>query len=211
MKKLNVINDFSEVFELKFNYILDIGSGNGDALNEINNVLKVPNKNIHTFEPNEKLYNQINEKYPDFNNNKLAVFNNRGKAHFNLVSNHDGISSLYYRDVYANVHPATSVEVDTTTGEYIIDTVINAKTKNKNTIALIDACGVSYEILNSFNDKISNISFIVVSTEKEEFYKGQKLDNEVRNYLVDKGFIYIHQYSDYPNEFVSFYINNNLI
>lgn len=213
MRKVNVIKDLIDVFEIKVDNILDIGSGNGNVSDLICNELNIKKNKVYTYEPNEKLYNEINENHPEFNNNKKAVFINEGKAHFNLVNNHDGISSLYFREVFKSQHPSTSIEVETTTGENIINEIKNSnkRKKNFNFLALIDACGVSYEIINSFGDSLNDIAFLCVATESEEMYAGQKQNDAVKNLLVDKGFIFIHSFSEYPNENTSFFLNNKFL
>jgi FkbM family methyltransferase len=52
----------------------------------------------------------------------------------------------------------------------------------------MDVQGAAFEVLQSLGNDIRNVKYIIVELENHEIYKGEKLFNEVDNYLLNNGF-----------------------
>jgi FkbM family methyltransferase len=183
---------------IKPNIILEIGSRDGDDANILKEEFSIKNSNVWVVEPNPKQQQKIKKKYPEFNLIKEAVFNENKVLTFNAVNTEDliGVSSLLERrdNLYNNID-CDKINVQTIKGEEIIK-IINSEID----LCKIDVEGVTYEVLLSFDDSILQIKSMHLENEHLEVWKNQKLYDDVKKYLISKGFTEI--YFEYVNNVV---------
>jgi FkbM family methyltransferase len=185
----------------KIDNILHIGACLGE---EISFYKRLQPKKIYWFEPNPKLFKQLNENVTkqDFTSIVFpyAVSSKKGIAEFNIIENetktNPGCSSLQNLKIHAELYEDIT-KVDTCTVETInIDEFLleNNLELNFDLISL-DTQGHDFNILSS-SELIFNAKAIVIETAKVELYEGQKVDTEIDALLESKGY-----YKNYYHEF----------
>jgi len=190
--------------------IFDIGSRDGNDAKYLADSLSA--KNVFTFEANPDCYALIENSYPDFKNIYGAISNYKGSASFNMVVSSDweavGTSSLKDRndDWYSDKARKIIVPVNT-----IKNFMEDQGVTEMIDLVKIDTEGCSFEVLEGFGDKISNVKLFHVENETFEYWEGQKLANEVGELLSKKGFVPIHSYNFGVNSVDEVWINGNLI
>jgi len=78
----------------------------------------------------------------------------------------------------------------------------------------IDVEGATYEILNGMSEMLDTIKIMHIETESYPFFKGQKLHDEVADYLTNKDFTMVDMTSVNINngqQYDSVWINNKFI
>jgi FkbM family methyltransferase len=185
---LNVLQQVVHLFPYDKN-IIEIGSMNGNDAHFLAENLKVNNSNVSIVEANPNFAKQIRNSYPDYDVHEFAVSSKDGKVYFNSAKDEDdGRSSIYDRDIYQNDN-FEKIEVESITGLSFLK-----KENIDNVFALkLDVEGASYEVLQSFGDKIESIFGIQVETERAQVWDDQKTKNEVFRYLSERGFELIWQ------------------
>lgn len=173
--------------------VLEIGSRDGNDAKYLSEQFNIQDSEVYLVEPNPLMVKTISENYPKYKLYDVAISNEEGLLKFNQVvsSNldHVGVSSLLGRnDGFYQTYNTVVIDVNSITGENLlnqIDKVID--------ICKIDVEGLSYEVLESFSDKINLINTIHIETERYEIWKGQKTHDDVANLLKEKGYECVYQ------------------
>jgi FkbM family methyltransferase len=197
----NIILELNET--KKIDNILHIGACLGE---EISFYQRLQPKKIYWFEPNPKLFEQLNKNVTkqDFTSIVFpyAVSSKKGTAEFNIIENetktNPGCSSLQNLKIHAELYQDIT-KVDTCIVNTInIDEFLSENNLESNfDLISLDTQGHDFEILSS-SELIFNAKVIVIETAKVELYEGQKVDTEIDALLESKGY-----YKNYYHSFHS--------
>ena len=197
----NIILELNET--KKIDNILHIGACLGE---EISFYQRLQPKKIYWFEPNPKLFEQLNKNVTkqDFTSIVFpyAVSSKKGTAEFNIIENetktNPGCSSLQNLKIHAELYQNIT-KVDTCIVNTInIDEFLSENNLESNfDLISLDTQGHDFEILSS-SELIFNAKVIVIETAKVELYEGQKVDTEIDALLESKGY-----YKNYYHSFHS--------
>jgi FkbM family methyltransferase len=195
---VNYIHLIKEKTNIEPKTVLEIGSRDADDANILREGFKIDEAKVWVVEPNPKQQVKISEKYPNFNLIKEAIFNEEKTLTFNAVNAYDliGVSSLLERNdrLYDRVD-SEKIMVNTILGSRLLQNI-----NEEIDLCKIDVEGATYEVLVSFGDDISKIKSMHLENEHKEVWEGQKLYDEVKEYLISKGFTEI--YFQYVNNVV---------
>lgn len=192
--------------------VLEIGSRDGHDACCMMAEANANEQDVYVVEPNPTQANYIKKTYPKYNLIEKAIFNVKGKLTFNQVIHNDlgfvGVSSLldrndnFYGDVGYN-----KIEVDVITGEELLSFLPDID------LCKIDVEGATYEVLESFGDKISQIKSFHLENEHKEVWKNQKLYDDVAKLLEQKGYTLLDfsYVSDYKLQSDSIWILSSLV
>lgn len=138
-----------------------------------------PQARVVAVEANELVWKEnYTDKIEYFN---AGVFNETTRLKFHLNERKLGISS--FRDRGAK-YGSQVVYIDTITA----DAFCRRHNIDEIDVLKLDVEGCSYEVLESFGDKLKNIKVMHIETETEKYFKGQFLEEKVFNFLLDNGF-----------------------
>jgi FkbM family methyltransferase len=195
---VNYIHLIKEKTNIEPKTVLEIGSRDADDANILREGFQIDEAKVWVVEPNPKQQVKISEKYPNFNLIKEAIFNEEKTLTFNAVNAYDliGVSSLLERNdrLYDRVD-SEKIMVNTILGSRLLQNI-----NEEIDLCKIDVEGATYEVLVSFGDDISKIKSMHLENEHKEVWEGQKLYDEVKEYLISKGFTEI--YFQYVNNVV---------
>ena len=188
---VNYYNLITEFTTITPKTILEIGSMDGNDANKLKELFLLNDNDVWVIEPSSTQQDVIKLKYPNFNLITEAIFNEKGVKSFNQINGHDaGTSSLYDRiDSWYELQGKGLVKrmVNTITG-YELLTIINKDVE----ICKLDVEGLTYEVLNSFDDKISNIYSFHIESEHREVWKNQYLYDDVKKLLESNNYKQIY-------------------
>lgn len=208
---VNYINLIKEKTNIVPKTILEIGSRDADDANILREGFNISESKVWIVEPNPKQQIKISDKYPKFNLIKEAIFNEEKTLTFNAVNSHDliGVSSLLDRnDRLYDMIDSEKIMVNTILGSRLLHNI-----NEEIDLCKIDVEGATYEVLVSFGDDISKIKSMHLENEHKEVWKGQKLYDEVKTFLITKGFTEI--YFQYVNNVVlqsdTIWVQTNLL
>lgn len=187
---LNYIYTIKEKTNIEPKTILEIGSRDADDANILKEGFQIEAKKVWVVEPNPKQQAKIFEKYPNFNLIKEAIFNEEKTLTFNAVNTYDliGVSSLFQRNdrLYDKID-SEKILVNTILGSRLLKNI-----NEEIDLCKIDVEGATYEVLVSFGDDICKIKSMHLENEHKEVWEGQKLYDEVKDYLISKGFTEVY-------------------
>lgn len=176
---------------IKVKKILEIGSRDGNDANFMKNIFNVNDKNVWVVEPNPIKIMEIKQRYPNFNLIEFAISNEEGEHQFNQVigdSISSGTSSLIDRaDDWYEKSKTNKIIVNTIKGEKLMGIVGGEIDTCK-----VDVEGLTFEVLESFEDKLKNIKSLHIECEHREVWKNQKLYNDVKEFLIKKDFVEVY-------------------
>ena len=184
------MNEYKQVIEEKTiinpKTILEIGSRDGHDSNSLKNFFAIKDENVWVVEPNPNQVAKIKQDYPRFNIVNKAIFNENKEIEFNCVEDENfiGISSLFDRvDNFYNNVKTKKIMVESITGVQLMN-LVNTEID----LCKIDVEGLTYEVIESFKDKINLIKTIHVECEHIEIWKNQKLFFDIHKLLTDNNF-----------------------
>lgn len=183
------MNNYARLIRQKTNIdpkvILEIGSRDGHDSETLRSIFDIQNANVYVVEPNPNQQLYIKKKFPNFNVMPFAIYNQPGTIKFNRVNDPGliGISSLLNRadNIYQQID-SDVIEVEAITGEKLIQ-MLNIEVD----LCKIDVEGATYEVIESFAEK-NTIKSMHLECEHREIWNGQKLYDDVRLLLTEKGY-----------------------
>jgi len=193
---------------LRSGVVLEIGSRDAKDAMLIAKILGVSSKNIHVVEPNPDLHSLIKNTYPGINLHTCAINNKEGLSNFNKIISDNlnvvGQSSLLDRtdDAYST----TKTEVITV--ECIKGSTLLKKINKPVTACKIDVEGLTYEVLESFGESINQIESFHLETENIEFWKDQKLEDDLFKFMIEKNYRLIFKDCPYATQCDSVWVKN---
>jgi FkbM family methyltransferase len=187
--------NYSNLIKTKTNIlpktILEIGSMHGHDANILKNEFNLKDFDVWVVEPNPFQQDKIAKDYPNFNLVKNPIFDKNQEHEFYQVLGDDaGTSSLFDRvDSWYECqgNGLKKIKVNTITGIELLES-INKKIE----LCKLDVEGLSYNVLNSFGDKINDIISFHIECEHKEVWKDQKLYLEVKEFMENKNYEQIY-------------------
>lgn len=174
---LNIISNFFSDFEIK--NIMEIGSLNGNDSRLYKS--RYPNANVYCIEglkENFDLYIKNDTEIIPINT-IVADFDGTITFHKKDIN---GIHSIYNRgNDYGTeiLNNQTCKTFDTICNEYNIPNI---------DIIKIDVEGATFDVLVGMKERIKDIKIMHIETESAPFFEGQKLHDEVADYLSNNDF-----------------------
>jgi len=195
--------------ELPFTPItfMEIGSRDGHDTKKVADYWNLNPKDCYIIEAYPALCDRIKEEYPEFNTFGFAASNKIGTVQFNAVpltaADHNiGISSVLECVAYEIESEKISVKANT------ISNFLNTLGLAGIDLVKIDVEGFTQEVLYGFGNKLKNIKAIQVETEKSEMWKGQKIHDDIVEFMESKGFTLLSKYDAWGNQYDCLFINN---
>lgn len=191
--------------------VLEIGSRDGKDANYYKEQFNLLPTDIHIVEPNPIMYDEISKNYPNTVRWQYAIDVENGIKEFNQVIGGGyrkiGVSSLFDRiDDFYTKHETNKILVETRTGYVILDCI-----GEDIDICKIDVEGMSYQVLVSMDNLISKIKTLHIEAELRELWKGQKLYDDVHDFLINNNFELVwNEKVCYGLQMDSIWINKNL-
>jgi FkbM family methyltransferase len=190
--------------------IFEIGSRDGKDAKFLSDNLN--SEFVYTFEANPDCHSLIQETYPQFNNIYGAISNYQGESTFNMVVSSDweavGTSSLKNRNDNWYEDKSKKINVPVNTIENFIE---DQGISEMIDLVKIDTEGCSFEVLDGFGKKINHVKLFHIENETFAYWEGQRLANEVGEFLNKKGFLLIHSYNFGENSVDEVWINGNIV
>ena len=190
IKYANIVANITTLRDQAQN-ILEIGSRDGHDAEKLRKAFKINSKRVYLVEANPDQIPKIEKNYPNVNVFNFAISNHKGEATFNKVlsSEHEiriGTSSLMDRPkFYAD--KVEMIKVPTFTGKDLLDKIHEEEID----LCKIDVEGHTFEVLEGFGDDLQRIKTMHIECEHVQKWKGQKIYEENRSFLENKGFTQI--------------------
>ena len=203
----NEINQLTT--ELPFTPVtfMEIGSRDGHDTKAVADYWNLAPDNCYIIEAYPALCNRIKAQYPEFNTFGFAASDKLGTVEFNAVplTDHDnniGISSILECTAYDV--PSDKITVPTNTISNFLGEIGLLGVD----LIKIDVEGFTQEVLNGFGDKLQNIKALQIETEKSEMWKGQKIHDDIVEFMESKDFTLLNKYDAWGNQYDCLFINN---
>lgn len=174
----------------KYRTILDIGAHKGQFTKLINKIYN--GIEIHSFEPQKRIFNNYLRKYNYGTTNKINFYNfaigdKEDKIKMNISNKSDSSSLKKINELQHQIFPGT---------EFSEIQIVNIKNLDdiffsnllKPLLLKVDVQGYELEILKSLKNNIQKIDEILIEVSFEELYEGQALEKEIDAYLSDYNF-----------------------
>lgn len=197
--------------KLKPKTILEIGALDGEYTHELREAFSISKDDTFLVEPNPELRENLLHIAKPSNIFSVAVSNIRGKLTLNRVvsteKNKIGCSSLKRRvDSWGSNLDYLPVMVDVITGADLMKTI-----SQQIDLCIIDVEGLAFEVLESFQELLSDINSILIECEHSAIFENQRLFSEVHTFLVNSGFQMMSFRYSYKNQSDSVWIRSEYI
>jgi len=164
--------------------IIEIGSRDGHDAKSLANSFQLSDSSCYIFEPNPDSATNILRDYPNMNLYNNAVSDISGVANFCIEKENTGASSLLER-TEGNKNDIISVDC------VRMDEFIESTGLQTIDIAKIDVEGAALNVLKSFGNHLDKLQSLQIELEHKEFWKGQSLYQEVKEWLNAHGYVEI--------------------
>ena len=190
-------NIFSVLKGLNLQTAIDVGAHKGEFLSYLLKLNSI--KNIHAFEPQKKIFNELEQK---FLSNDLIILNNFAisdesgfkNIKINELTSTSTFSEISANSIWAKLKNAILFSKNSIVGNYEVQTIkldnyIKEKKINNIDLLKIDTEGHELNVLKgsekSFDDKI--IKYILIEVNLTKMYKNYKIE-DVENFLQRKNY-----------------------
>ena len=186
----NYIKVLKEKTTIEPKVLFEAGSKTGDDAEFLAKQLGVPDSGVYVCEPHSEFYKKILEKYPQHTVMNIALFNEEGELEFNEANNlDDGRSSLMGKDIYQKDFSIIKVKakrMDNLMEELGLETVDVFK---------LDVEGASYEVLESFGERIDDLKSIQIEAEYDEVWENQKTWGVIVDFMMTNDFVLLWEHN----------------
>ena len=201
---LDVNIHHKRIAEFLINYnietVIDIGSHKGEFLETLSKSISF--NNAFTFEPQEKIFKILLQKFPDtnkFHHNNVAVSDTIGKKKIN-ISNLSYTSTLSiennkskYLKIKSFLSNDTKQEKDSYDVETVtLDTYFKEKNLN-NSLLKIDVEGHELNVLEGSKNIIKKIKYVIIERQYFKSYK-DNFPEECDKFLIENSFILVKKF-----------------
>ena len=188
---INYYNNIIGKTTISAKKILEIGSRDGNDAYKLMTKFGLNNEDVWVVEPKPNQIKIIENNYPNFNIIPNAIFNEETEHDFYQVvssnPNDVGTSSLINRNDDWYESKTNLIKVKTITGKQLLDKIVYNVD-----ICKLDVEGLTLEVLISFGDDLSKIKSFHLECEHREVWNGQKLYNDVSEFLIKNGYTQIY-------------------
>ena len=177
---------------LDFNNLIDIGTHKGEFLESFLKIKKI--KRFYCFEPQKKIYDNLNKKFKRFNKIKLYnyalgdICSNR-KIKINNLTSTSTLSKFNHNSKYLKFKNFLTGNDLRNQKSYIIKqkTIdrLFEKVSLKKTFMKIDVEGYEYKVLVGAKKKINQLTYVLV---ENQFFNQYKDYGNVKKFLLQNGF-----------------------
>jgi len=175
----------------------------------------IERNNVHAIEADPYCYNKYKDSFNDsgFVYEHLAITKENGPVTLKIVIRNDkalgGITSLSERnsigDIEYNDYEDYVIEGQT------IDTYFANKLSDDTRLYMwLDVEGLGHDILCSATETLKKTVAIKIEVEKIQYWKDQKLDNDVIDLMIQNDFIPLVRDFQSPNQYNILFVNRNL-
>lgn len=205
-KSLNKFVDWIKKYStLEVKNIMEIGANYGQDSDFLYKAFKLDPNNVWVFEANPYIFKDVKRIHP-FKSFNYAVFNKNGTLEFNVcdtgkMSENTGISSIY--DIKDKKRNQLLYKSKVNVKSVRMDDFMKKNKINEIYFLKLDVEGCNFEVLDGFGDRLKDVKSIHVEAEHIEFWKNQKLYNDIEKLLKKFGFdlIYFERYTDQSDSF----------
>jgi FkbM family methyltransferase len=193
------------------NAFLEVGSRDGLDTKYVCKYWNLNHENAFIIEANIFCYQKIASDMVIGGNKPYAkvlygaASNYDGEVKFNCVTSDNqelvGISSIKKSKVVNLNYKQNIVPC------FKIDKIVK---ENNIDLIKIDVEGHGFEVLQGLSDAIDNVKAIQIETESIELFENQTLDDQIHNFMLNKGFELINKQPCWDLQFDCLYINKNL-
>jgi len=193
---------FRYLKKLDIDKIIDIGAHKGEFLE---NVLKIEKINsFYAFEPQKKIFNDLNEKFS--NNEKITLFNfamdkeiTNKKLKINKLSMASSLAEINEKSLYLKVKNLLTFSKSNFEDEYEIQTnTVDKIFENislQKTLLKIDVEGFEKNVIEGSKMKLKEIPFILLENQFGNHYKNNDFEDIIKllleqNFKIYKKFIF---------------------
>lgn len=206
-------NTIAKYSSLEPKSVLEIGASNGMDAHYLQLTYNIDPKKVYCIEPNPNNFNTLSSSHPDFNNYHAAASNFTGKEVFQCHIPAADISSFkkridyyMYSGDYRNNYYDVEVEVYTMSDFFKINNIQSID------VCKIDVEGCTYEVLEGFGDRLSDVGAFHIEGELKTLYEDQKLFGDFKHLLLDANFNLVdYREFDDNTQCDSVWINNKYI
>jgi FkbM family methyltransferase len=209
----NLPNIILEKSIIKPKSILEIGASNGADAAFLQRTFEIDPKQVYCIEPNPSNYQKLISNFPDFNSFHTAASNITEKQIFQCHIPAADISSfkkrieyyMYNGDYIDNYY---DIEIDV----YRMDDFFAKYDIQTIDVCKVDVEGYTYEVLDGFGNRITDVNSWHIEGELKVLYENQKLFGDFQRLLESSGFTMVDycQFDD-DTQCDSIWIKNTLI
>jgi FkbM family methyltransferase len=193
--------------------ILDLGSAT--ACQSIQFSILFPNAKIYAFECNPLSIKQCYTNIANLENIEVvdkAVYNKSGLIEFYSILNDTDTSSIYEfsKDYLKTFEKLEEKRINVKATR--IDKWAKEKGIKKIDLCWLDLQGAEYEAIEGMGDLIVNVQALYIEVAEKTLYNGQKLIDDVKNLLENKGFSMLKYFPTIPGWYGNaIFLNNKLL
>lgn len=185
---------------------MEIGSRDGEDTDYVAKFWKLDPKDCYIIEAYPELCEKIKIDYPEYNTFGFAASNKIGVVEFNAVpldagKNNIGTSSILECLAYNIESKKISVQTNT------ISNFLDEQNLTGIDLVKIDVEGFTQEVLEGFGEKLKNIKALQIETEKSEMWKGQKIHDDIVEFMEKNGFELVSKFDAWGNQYDCLFIN----
>jgi FkbM family methyltransferase len=159
-------------------YIVEVGSLDGNDSLFFKEVF--PSANVYAIEGLPDNYNKFLKNKTTIKTYNLVITDHIGETDY-YIKNINGIHGIYDRGIE---YGDQKIKLPCIT----LDKFCEENNIPKIDVLKIDVEGATYDVLMGMTNILPNVSIMHIETETHEFFKNQKLHNEVENFLINSGF-----------------------
>jgi len=174
--------------KLNIKTIIDIGSNEGQFINEIESLL--PGRKIYAFEPIPSCFKKMlaNTASSDVSAYNAGLSDIDGSTEINVSNNLVSSSILEMEELHKSSYPESHYVKKETIELKRLDTVFASIELAENILIKIDVQGYEEKVIKGGEKTFSKAAAIIIESAFEPFYEGQWLFDDVYNYFSNSGF-----------------------
>ena len=174
--------------KLNIKTIIDIGSNEGQFINEIESIL--PGRKIYAFEPIPACFKKL---VANTTSSNVTAYNTglsdiEGSAEINISNNLVSSSILEMEELHRSSYPESQYIKKETIGLKRLDAVFAAIEPEENILIKVDVQGYEEKVIKGGEKTFSKAAALIIESAFEPFYEGQWLFDDVYNYFSGSGF-----------------------
>lgn len=174
--------------KLDIQTIIDIGSNEGQFINEINSLL--PQKKIFAFEPIPECYQKLleNTKHANVTAFNIGLSDTKGATNINVSNNLVSSSILEMKDLHKTSYPESHFVKTQQISIEKLDDTLQPFDLQGNILIKMDVQGYERQVIKGGEKTFLKASALIIESIFEPFYEGQWLFDDLYDYFTRAGF-----------------------